>query len=99
MLVVQMIVVIGVIAFLSYDFSKRKPEKRLMQIDSLRKEIILMDSLDDAKDKQLLDSIRSEIRKSQKELQSIKSINQKLNQQNEKLDRLYNSIHADMPNF
>jgi len=40
-----------------------------------------------------------EIKVTQAQAEKLNSINQKLRQQNEKLDRIYNSVHADMPDF
>ncbi len=91
-----MVVVIGVIAL---DYRSRLRDKEINQIDDVRKDIIRLDSLQDVREKRMMDSLKKEISSSQVELKSIRVINQKLNQQNEKLDRLYNSIHADMPAF
>ncbi len=96
---VQLIVVIAFIAFVSYDFTHNRKNQRIQQIDSLRREIILRDSLEGMRDQRVIDTIRSDIRRSQNELKDIKLINKKISQQNEKLDRLYNSIHADLPKF
>lgn len=96
------IILLVIVALAFYTVAIRTQPKgnpETHQIDLIRKDIIRMDSVNHIKQKQAQDSIRKDINGMRQSIQVINSVNTKLKKQNEKLDIIYNSIHADMPEF
>ena len=76
-----------------------KPDKKVEEIKELRQLILKMDSVNQVRQKQFVDSMKVEIGKDKGEIQAIKAINSKLQKLNEKTDRIYSAISVDMPDL
>lgn len=95
------VLIIAVIVMVYFNERKRTADTKyaIQQIDSVRYDIVRLDSLARIRDRLMRDSIKKEISKTMVRLQTIESVNQKLQKQNEKLDRIYRSITVDLPDL
>jgi TolA-binding protein len=103
LLFVFIILAVGTTAFFVFfrldNPGEQERKEAIQQINQLRIEIVKLDSIRRSEQRRQIDSMMQEIKVTQAQAEKLNSINQKLRQQNEKLDRIYNSVHADMPDF
>jgi septal ring factor EnvC (AmiA/AmiB activator) len=96
-------ILISVVLVIVLYLVMRKPEhdnqRTIQKINELKKEIIKMDSLQRSEQRRQVDSMKQGIQATQTQLEKLDKINNKLRQQNEKMDLLYNSLNDNMPKF
>lgn len=99
LIIILLCIASGVVGFLISNPESDNKIDRILEIDSLRMDIVRMHESNITMQSVYLDSMSGEFLRISSKLKSLEDINRKLQKQNEKLDLLYNSIIVDMPEF
>jgi hypothetical protein len=87
------------VVFTVVTLTDRVTQKKVEKIRFDKNEIVRIDSLLDAREKKVLDSLTVVINSLRSQDARLNDFNFKIRKQNEKLDHIYSSIHIDRPDF
>jgi hypothetical protein len=96
--VVLYVIAIVSIFLLVNSFTPNK-EIKVQQINTERLDIVRLDSLLDAHERKILDSMHIVINKLERQDSRLTDFNYKMKKQNEKLDRIYSGIDVTRPDW
>lgn len=88
----------GVMAFLQFQ-DRNRVDQEIRDLKNRKDVVIKLDSLRDAIERKLYDSLSVEFSTRDKKIKTLETDLLKTRQQNAELQKLYNSIRVDMPQF
>jgi uncharacterized protein HemX len=86
----------GAMAFFQFQ-QQAKMEQQILDIKNRKDQVIKLDSLRDAIERKVFDSLSVEFDTRDKKIKTLENDLQKTRKDNAELHKLYNSIRVDMP--